>query len=104
MKAKFQSPGLQWEPQIKPEYIPLAQPTFLTFILHQILRHIGSSEFRDDAADQRLVYSVFGCFAQQGIHLALDLLSFLAVQPIVPIFDRIPGADHHVFTGTIQTP
>ena len=61
-------------------------------------------EFRDDASDQRLVYPVLRGFAQHGIHLALDLLSFLAVQPIVPIFDRIPGAEHQIFTRAIETP
>lgn len=65
---------------------------------------LGVLEYGHDTANERLVETVLGFFAQQFINLSLEGFTLRGIEPGVPIRHAVPRADDQVFAGTIKAP
>ncbi len=45
---------------------------------------------------------VFSFFSEQFINIILNCISFSAIYPVIPVFDRLPGADDQALTRLID--
>lgn len=50
-----------------------------------------------------MIYFVNRLFTESGVYFILNFDSFARHDPFSPVIERLPGANHHIFTGAVDS-